>query len=243
MTVEQMMRRHVADILYERHGNKAPSYSAMRKKIMSEEQQRLMLDAKSEFRDLNTLVSVYRSGVKIADIRNMVRRQKVIWARHGIKLGLITVDHVGLVKSSTANRGRTESQGEVAREMKELGGELDAAIFALVQLNRQVESRDDKRPMLADLRDSGEWEENADGVIGFYRDSYYAKRELEPKSFEKRVAWEERCASNIIDAILMKIREGEMQTVKLWADMARNAIRGFAPELAYGSGSNAGLFD
>ena len=74
-------------------------------------------------------------------------------------------------------------------------------------------------------------------MVGFYREAYYAQRELEPKRHEERLLWEERRSSPWVEAIILKIREGEAQTVKLWADMGRNAIRGGIPDSAYrGSG-------
>ena len=235
MTVEQMMRRHVCDIAYEMFGSRAPAYSTVRKRNMTLDQSDCFRAAAKEVSKLGTLSSIYRTGLTIPAMRAIIRRQSAAWRRKGVKPGLVTVDHVGLIRSSQKAKGRTEAQGEIARELKELAGELDIPIFALVQLNRQVEQRDDKRPMLADLRDSGEWEENADGVIAFYRDAYYAKREPQPKGYDRQNEWEERCNSPFVDAIFMKIREGETQTVKLWADMGRNAIRGAAPDLFYDS--------
>lgn len=233
MTVEQMMRRHICDMAFELYGVNAPTYSQVRKRLMTPAQRDAFNGAARELSKLGTLYSIYRTGLTVPALRAMIRKQASAWRRRGIKIGLVTVDHVGLLRASAATRGRTEAQGEIAREMKEICGELEIPILALVQLNRQVESRDDKRPMLSDLRDSGEWEENADGVLGAYRDAYYAKREGEPKGYDKKAEWEARCESKHVDAIFMKIREGEMQTVKLWADMGRNAIRGSAPERYY----------
>ena len=234
MTVEQMMRRHISDLAYEMFGRDAPSYSTIRKRAMGPRQREMFDAAAREIRKLGTIKSLYRTGLNVAAIRSIVRRQKVLWHRQGVRLGLVIVDHVGLIRATTAaGRGRSEAQGEVAREMKELPGEFEAPVLALVQLNRKVEERDDKRPMLSDLRDSGEWEENADGVIGVYREAYYALREPEPKRHDLKQLWEERRMSVMVDAILMKIREGKMQTVKLWTDMGRNAIRGHAPENSY----------
>lgn len=234
MTVEQMMRRHISDLAYEMFGRDAPSYSTIRKRAMGPRQREMFDAAAREIRQLGTLKSIYRTGLNVAAIRSIVRRQKVLWHRQGIKLGLVVVDHGGLIRATAAaGRGRSEAQGEVAREMKELPGEFEAPLMLLLQLNRKVEERDDKRPMLSDLRDSGEFEENADGVIGVYREAYYAQREPEPKRHDLKLLWEERRMSVMVDAILMKIREGQMQTVKLWTDMGRNAIRGHAPEVSY----------
>lgn len=235
MTVEQMMRRHICDLAYAKYGNDAPSYSKVRKRAITPSQRQMLEEVGREIRKLDTMRSLYRTGLTVPSLRAIIRRQKSAWARKGIKLGLVSIDHMGLVRSSAATRGRTEAQGEVARDTKQLAGELDVAILAIVQLSRKVEERDDKRPMLSDLRDSGEWEENADGVIGFFREAYYAQREPEPKRHDLKILWDERRTSKFVDAIFMKIREGEMQTVKLWADMGRNAIRGEAPPEYYGA--------
>jgi replicative DNA helicase len=236
MTVEQLMRRHIADLAYEMHGADAPSYSAMRKRELTVDQKDIFYQSTQRLRDLKTLRLVYRAGLSIGNLRAMVRRQASKWSREGIRLGLISVDHVGLLKGSTPKwQGqRAQEQGEIAREMKDLAGELDIPILALVQLSRRVEERDNKRPQLSDLRDSGEWEQSADGVIGVYRDAYYAEREMAPKRRDEILLWEERKMSKQVDAILLKVREGQTQTVKLWADMARNAIRGSAPDIFMG---------
>jgi len=233
MTVEQMMRRHIADFCYELYGFEAPSYSKIRKRELTAQHRQMIKTVAAEIRKLQTLKSIYRAGLTVGSLRSLIRRQIACWDRQGISPGLVTVDHVGLIKAASGQQNRAQAQGEIAREMKELAGQLDIPILALVQLNRMVESRDDKRPMLADLRDSGEWEENADGVIGFYREAYYAARDPEPRAYDKKLLWDEKRQSRNVDAIFLKIREGEMQTVKLWADMGRNAIRDRAPEGYY----------
>lgn len=238
MRVEQLMRRHIADLCYELYGPDAPSYSIIRRRIMTDRQRDMFYTAAHQLRDLGTLKSIYRTGLTISSLRSLIRRQMGAWARQGIETGLVIVDHMGLIRDAGAARGRTEQQGEVARDSKELAGDLGIPLLALLQLSRKVEERDDKRPMLSDLRDSGEWEQNADGVIGCYRDAYYAERQQKPRRQAEIDEWEERKASRWMEAILLKIREGQTQTVKLWTDMARNAIRGGVPESYYGGGSS-----
>ena len=103
-------------------------------------------------------------------------------------------------------------------------------MLALAQLNREVEKRDDKRPQLSDLRDSGSWEQDADVVIGAYRDAYYARREKEPKKELERAEWILRAASPTVEAIALKVREGDVGTASLWASIGHNAIRNEAPD-------------
>jgi len=238
MTVEQMTRRHIADYGFTLTAKFSPAYSDIRKrKPLTDPQRAAFYRAAQEVRGLETLKMVKKTGLTIATLRSMIRRQKVEWERKGIRLALVTVDHVGLFRPERETRSRTEAQTDIAIELKELADELGIAVVALAQLNRQLESRDDKRPQLSDLRDSGAWEENADGVIGTYRDAYYAARETEPKDHTKRLAWEARKSSPTVEAILLKIREGSAGLIELWADMGRNAIRDRAPDNLYGDAS------
>ncbi|MBK8132613.1 MAG: replicative DNA helicase [Gammaproteobacteria bacterium] len=103
----------------------------------------------------------------LSDLLAKARRLK---RREG-NLGLVVVDHAGLVESGGENR--QNSQSTVARALKGLAKELSCPVVALVQLSRKLEERTDKRPLLSDLRDSGEWEQSADVVAALYRDEVY----------------------------------------------------------------------
>ena len=103
----------------------------------------------------------------LSDILSKARRLK---RREG-KIDLVVVDHAGLVEAGGENR--QNSQSTVARALKGLAKELSCPVIALVQLSRKLEERTDKRPMLSDLRDSGEWEQSADVVAMLYRDEIY----------------------------------------------------------------------
>ncbi|MBK8191441.1 MAG: replicative DNA helicase [Vampirovibrionales bacterium] len=103
----------------------------------------------------------------LSDILSKARRLK---RREG-KIDLVVVDHAGLVEAGGENR--QNAQSAVARALKGLAKELSCPVIALVQLSRKLEERVDKRPMLSDLRDSGEWEQSADVVAMLYRDEVY----------------------------------------------------------------------
>lgn len=224
MSIEQMARRHLADLAHKRWHHDGPKYSDMRRREISP-RQRQMLDTAAADLSAMPLVMLKKTGLYLSSLRSVVRRQKIEWARQGIPLAAVIIDHVGLMKSEAQGRGRYDEQTEISNGLKELAGELDTVVIALNQMNRQNESRDNKRPQLADLRDSGSWEQDADVVIGWYREAYYAQRETEPeKSFEWS-EWDRRARSKDVEAIVLKAREGETKTVKLWADVARNAIR------------------
>ena len=103
---------------------------------------------------------------RLSDILSKARR---LHRREG--LGLVVVDHAGLVEG--AGETREQRQADVGRALKALAKELSCPVVALLQLNRRIEERADKRPLLSDGRDSGEWEQSADVFIGLYRDEVY----------------------------------------------------------------------
>jgi replicative DNA helicase len=235
MSVQQMTRRHLTSLAFTKHGKGAPSYSAIRKRMVSREQRQMLGQAKAEFDQL-PISLLQRPGLGFGALRSLVRRERAKMAREGVKLGLLIVDHAGLIKADGGGRSRYEDQTAVSNGMKELAHELGIPVMALAQLSRETEKRDNKRPALSDLRDSGAWEQDADVVIGVYRDAYYAAREPEPKDDGKPnssstwAEWDRRRRSKTIEAIILKAREGECTTVELWGDMATNAIRAREPD-------------
>ncbi|MCE4051957.1 MULTISPECIES: replicative DNA helicase [Bacillaceae] len=135
-------------------------------------------------------------GVKITDIRSKCRRLK---QEHG--LGMILIDYLQLILGSgRSGENRQQEVSEISRSLKQLARELQVPVIALSQLSRGVEQRQDKRPMMSDIRESGSIEQDADIVAFLYRDDYYDK-ESESK--------------NIIEIIIAKQRNGPTGTVQL----------------------------
>jgi replicative DNA helicase len=116
------------------------------------------------------------------EIRAQARRLK---AKHGI--GLVVVDYLQLMRDAKA-KSREQEIARISGDLKALGKELDVSVLALSQLNREVEKRPNKRPVLADLRESGSLEQDADVVMFIYRDEVYRKDSLDKGVAEVRIA-------------------------------------------------------
>jgi replicative DNA helicase len=135
-------------------------------------------------------------GIRISEIRAKCRRLK-----QESGLGMVLIDYLQLIQGSGRNReNRQQEVSEISRSLKALARELEVPVIALSQLSRSVEQRQDKRPMMSDIRESGSIEQDADIVAFLYRDDYYDK-ESENK--------------NIIEIIIAKQRNGPVGTVQL----------------------------
>lgn len=227
----QSARRHLSNLGFHKFGPDFPNYKAMRERAgITPRQLDMITEALLLFQDV-PIVGIKRTGLRIAALRTLIRRQAAEWERQDIPLGLVTIDHVGLLRPDGKASSRYEAQTEIAIALKELADELGVPIVALVQLSRDIERRDDKRPQLSDLRDSGAWEENADAVIFVYREAYYAQRQPKPDNDAAWNAWSAARISRIVELNLAKLREGDTGkgAAELWADLAHNAIRGVCP--------------
>jgi replicative DNA helicase len=136
------------------------------------------------------------------------------------KLGLIVVDYLQLMAGSGARRSdnRTQEITEITQGLKALAKELNLPVIALSQLSRAVENRDDKRPQLSDLRESGSIEQDADVVIFVYREEYYLEGQEPPfTEYDRHADWRNRMqnAAGTAEAIVGKARHGPTGTVKL----------------------------
>ena len=140
------------------------------------------------------------AGIRISEIRSKAR--KLSQEMGG--LGIIIIDYLQLI---TGSKGENRQQivSEISRELKILAKDLKVPIIALSQLSRAVEQRQEKRPMLSDLRESGSIEQDADIVAFLYREAYYQKEQADSQE-----------ANNVTELILEKNRHGSLGTVKLY---------------------------
>jgi replicative DNA helicase len=109
---------------------------------------------------------------------------------------------------------------EITQGLKAIAKELNIPVIALSQLSRAVEQREDKRPMLSDLRESGAIEQDADIVMFIYREDYYLMRQEPKAGTEKHVEWQKKLSDihNIVEIIIAKHRNGPIGTVSLFYD-------------------------
>ena len=214
MSAEQLATRMISEQAA------IPSEKIRKGELISSDFDRV-LSVSHELEHLNFFIDD-TPALSIAALRTRARRLK---RTHG--LGLLIVDYLQLLAPSGKARqeNRVQEVSEITRGLKTLAKELDVPVLALSQLSRAVEQREDKRPQLADLRESGSIEQDADVVMFIYRDEYYLMRE-EPKRRtdesdqrfnERHDAWKQRCEQMYgrAEVIVAKQRHGPTGIVRL----------------------------
>ena len=192
MGAEELIERMVAS------EGMIPGYHLKTGNLSTDEWKRLV-HAQNNLYDVPIFVDD-TAGIRISDIRSKAR--KLSQEMGG--LGIIIIDYLQLITGSK-RENRQQIVSEISRELKILAKDLRVPVIALSQLSRSVEQRQDKRPMLSDLRESGSIEQDADIVAFLYRDAYYQKEQADSQE-----------ANNVTELILEKNRHGSLGTVKLY---------------------------
>lgn len=168
-------------------------------------------------------------GISIAQLTARARKLK---RQHG--LGLIVVDYLQLLtgSSSKAAQGRVQEITEITTGLKALAKELEVPIIALSQLSRQVENRDDKRPQLADLRESGSIEQDADIVLFVFREEYYVQKNMPREDTPEFEQWqyEMERVHGLAEVIVAKQRHGATGAVKVKFDANVTRFSDYIPD-------------
>ena len=166
-------------------------------------------------------------GITVSQVAARARRLSQNLERQGRRLGPVMVDHMHIMGSSNRYAGnRVNEIAEISGGLKRMAKELDVPVIALAQLNRALENREDRRPIMADLRDSGAIEQDADAIIFMHREAYYLERstganpEQEARRIDRLVDVKDQ-----LEAIIAKQRNGPTGTIKLFCDIACNAVR------------------
>jgi replicative DNA helicase len=206
MSAEQLATR----IMSERAG--IPS-EKIRRGMIDETEFKRLVEASQEMASLPLFID-QTGGISIAQLAARARRLKRQQA-----LGVIVVDYLQLLTGSgkRSSENRVQEVSEITTNLKALAKELNVPIVALSQLSRAVENRDDKRPQLADLRESGSIEQDADVVLFIYREEYYLKnKEPKPGTIEFET-WRQEMEQvhGVAEVIIGKQRHGPVGTVPL----------------------------
>ncbi len=192
----------------------------MRKAELSKDDFKKIAKSTTELEDLNLFIDD-NPILTIATLRARARRLKRLYG-----IDLIIIDYLQLMSANLKNKneGRVQEISEITRGLKAIAKELNIPIIALSQLSRQVEQREDKRPQLSDLRESGTIEQDSDVVMFIFRESYYLERmepikkpdEPEEKYHERHSRWQELCEKthNTAEIIIAKQRHGPIGTIK-----------------------------
>jgi replicative DNA helicase len=221
MSSEQLATRIISE------QTEVPSEKIRRGRISDEEFSRLV-DMSIELQSLPLYIDA-TGGLTIAQVAARARRLK---RQRG--LGLVVVDYLQLLGGSArrAAEGRVQEVSEITTGLKALAKELNVPILALSQLSRQVENRDDKRPQLADLRESGSIEQDADVVLFIFREEYYkARQQPTPNTLEHQKWMDEmEKVAGIAEVIIGKQRHGPTGTVNLQFEATLTKFQNLADE-------------
>ena len=190
------------------------SSTQIRKGDMTEAEFRSFVDAAVDLE----ACPLYIDDTPALPIAQLTARARRLKRTHG--LDALFVDYLQLIRPSgrSNNDNRVNEISEITQGLKAIAKELDIPVVALSQLSRQVENRDDKRPQLADLRESGSIEQDADVVLFVYRDEYYLERQKpDDDNLEETSKWQEKMAKvhGQAELIIGKQRHGPTGTVKV----------------------------
>lgn len=152
-----------------------------------------------------------KAAPSLSDIRREARK---MLRKHG-KVGLIMVDYLQIMTPPQRTGNATQEMGDISRGLKKIAKDFKCPVVALSQLNRSLENRPNKRPIMSDLRDSGQIEQDADVILFIYRDEVYNKESKE---------------AGIAEIIVGKARQGTVGTVRLATDLARSTFLDLDPQ-------------
>lgn len=217
----EMSSAQIAQRLVCSHGHGIDA-QRLRRRMLSPEEQRILLDACSEFEEAPLFIDD-TPGMSVMELRSKARR-----LAQRQKIEAVFVDYLQLMHSPQAENRQTEIAA-ISRGLKSLARELSIPVIAMAQLNRMPEGRSDKRPMMSDLRESGAIEQDADVILLIHREEYYHPDKEEVKG--------------LAELIVAKQRNGPTGTVNLQFNKKFTRFANFTSEPAYdGRSRDAGPF-
>ncbi len=219
---EQAAARILSDLAY---SPRAPlGYGCILAGEVNEEDRWRLDDARARLAEM-PLVFDAADGATLATISARVRSEREKMTKQGVKLGVVILDYLNFIGAGDRYRGNRPAEiGEISIGLKRLATSLGICVVLLAQVNRLTEQRDDKRPGIADLKDSGSLEQDADVVVLMYRDSYYIERSPAYLKGEPEAVVRANDARNEIEVIVAKNRIGGTRSHKLWCDVPCSII-------------------
>ena len=207
MSAEQLAARILSE------ASEVPSHQIRRGDLTEAEFRRFVEAAKQL-----EACPLYIDDTPALPISQLAARARRLKRTHG--LDVLFIDYLQLVRPATAKDSRVNEVSEITQGLKAIAKELEIPVIALSQLSRQVENRDDKRPQLSDLRESGSIEQDADVVMFVYREEYYLHRAEPEIGTEKHMKWQESCerARNVGECIISKARHGPIGAIRMHFD-------------------------
>ncbi len=205
MSAEQLAARVLSE------ASEVPS-EQIRRGDLTEGEFRRFVDAAKQLESC----PLYIDDTPALPISQLAARARRLKRTHG--LDVLIVDYLQLVRGTGRSENRVNEISEITMGLKAIAKELDIPVIALSQLSRQVESREDKRPQLSDLRESGSIEQDADVVMFVFREEYYAEREKpSDEKLDEIAAWQERMERlhGKAEVIIGKQRHGPIGTIEL----------------------------
>lgn len=225
MSAEEIAMRSLSDLTYNRDW--PIPYQRGMSADLGEQDVRRWMEAKAKYEALPFVIDDKRA-LTMAELTSRAREQAALFQRDGGSLDLLIVDHLGLVRPSNRYSGnKTAEIGEISDGLATLAKDLDCAVLALSQLNRQVEQRDNKRPTLGDLRNSGDLEQDAHVVAFAYRPAYYLERMRcdagTQEEFDRQAALDG--CRNTVELMISKNRNGPTDVLTLYCEPSCNVVR------------------
>lgn len=216
MTEEEIAARIISDRM---NDTKAPAYGDILRGLMSDSEFDRAGEASYDLAQIPLHIDA-SPRLTFSEIAGRARQFKAKLEAEGRFLAVLCIDHMGLVTPSDRYRGNKVAEaGEVSGQARALAKELDCCVILLCQLSRDVEKRDDKRPIMADLRWSGEIEQDAHVVAFLYREGYYLAQDPAADAFKVQDArW-------ALDFLVRKNRNGETGDIPLWCSIAHSSVR------------------
>jgi len=223
MTMRQVAMRAITDLAYT---HPPIAYADLKPKSLNSMQRSRLAEASQKYQAL-PLITETKNGLTAAEIFAIARKHAETFKAQGRSLDLIVVDHLLKVRASNRYAGNAVKElDEVSEAMCVMAKSLGVAVVGVHQLNRQVETRDNKRPVMSDLRGSGSLEQDADNVMLVFRPAYAIERHLED-SQEGRAEAQQMLeqVKHILELQIAKQRNGATAGLEFFVDLQANAVR------------------